>query len=266
MNFFWRAIQQHSYLYWSLSKRDVAAKYKGSSLGLVWVILNPLLMLLVYGFVFGIVFQARWPQVGSTTGVEFPLILFCGLIVFFMFSEIVNRSPMLIVEHANYVKKVVFPLPLLSCVVVTTSTFHYLISFLVMTIYAATIAVYPSWSLLYLPLLLLQFVAFCLGLSWFLSAVGVFLKDMSYVVGFISTALMFLCPIFYPIDAVPEKFRAVIYANPLTYYVESFRGLSLYKMAPDANQAFIALVVALIVFFGGLLFFNKVRHAFSDVV
>lgn len=260
------ALQRHSYLYLSLAKRDIAAKYKGSSLGVVWAVLTPFLLLLVYGFVFGVVFQARWPKVGSSDNTEFPLILFCGLIVYFLFSEIVMRSPLLIIEHKNYVKKVVFPLPILNCVVVTTSAFHYLISFFVMVVYALVIGVFPSWEILLIPLLLLQFIVFCLGVSWFLSAVGVFLKDVSYIVGFISTALMFLSPIFYPIDAVPEQFKAIIYVNPLTYYIEAFRDLSLYNVIPDVGEIIKSLIISASVFVGGLVFFNRVRNAFSDVV
>lgn len=259
-------LQRYSYLFISLASRDIAAKYKGSSLGLFWAILSPLLMLLVYGFVFGVVFQARWPEVRANTDAEFPLILFSGLIAYFMFSEIVMRSPSLILEHSNYVKKVVFPLPVLSLVVVTTSAFHYLISFLVMTLYAFYIGVFPSLKTLLIPFLLLQFIVFCLGISWLLSAIGVFFKDISYVVGFISTALMFLSPIFYPIDAVPDQFKSIIHFNPLTYYVDSFRRLSLYDTFPDSKEAVNAFIIAILVFIGGLTFFNKLRRDFSDVV
>lgn len=258
--------QRNYSLFFALAIRDIEAKYKGSVLGVIWSIISPVLMLLVYGFVFGVVFQARWPQVGDNINAEFPLILFCGLIVYFMFSEVVMRSPSLIMEHSNFVKKVVFPLPLLSCVVVSSSVFHFLISFLVMLTYAAFISVWPSWTILLVPLLLMQFYLFCLGISWFLSAIGVFFRDVTYIVGFISTALMFLSPIFYPLEAVPEKFKIFILMNPLTFYVEAFRGLALYGVCPDVNKIIIALALSVVIFILGIVFFNKVKRAFPDVV
>lgn len=247
------------------SKREIYQRYKGSWLGLFWAVLNPLLLLAVYSFVFGLIFKARWPVVNGEEA-SFSVLLFCGLITHMLLAEVVTGAPSLIVGQANYVKKVVFPLRLFGVVQVSSAVFHYLISFLILLGFAAFSGVSVSFNLLYFPVLLAQFCLLLVGVSWLLSSLGVYVRDITYVAGFLSTALMFLSPIFYPASAVPEAFGFVMDLNPLTYYVNSFRGLAIYGVLPPIRDTLQALAVAVVFCVLGGWVFNRLKKGFADVL
>ncbi len=249
----------------ALTQRDVLARYKGSALGMVWAFLNPLLLLIVYTFVFGVIFNSRW---GSATGskIEFALVLFAGLMLFSFFAECINRAPGLVSAHPNYVKKVVFPLDLLAWVAVASALVHLAASLIVWLI-ALTVLWHPPglWALM-APIVLLPLILYTLGLTWFLSSFGVFLRDLGQVVGIAVTALMFLSPIFYPVASLPAEYQSLMHLNPLTSLIESWRDVLVFNRAPNwgvlAIHAAAALAVALI----GLACFHRVKSGFADVV
>ncbi len=255
--------------YWSLfyvmAKRDIQERYRGSLLGLFWSILNPVLLLLVYGFVFGLIFKARWPTVNGIDS-NFSVLLFCGLVTHMFFADVLNRSAQLIVGNANYVKKVVFPLNLFSGILTFSAGFHFCISFCIAWCYALYFGAVLSWYILFFPLIFLMFCGLLIGISWLVSGLGVYFRDITYVSGFLSTAIMFLSPIFYPKEAVPQAFSAVMEYNPLTYYVEAFRGIAIYGRLPDPNASMKAFVVASVFLLLGYLFFNRVKKGFADVL
>ena len=184
-------------------KREVLGRYRGSFLGLAWSFFNPLFMLAVYTFVFSVIFQARWGG-GSGSKTEFALVLFAGLLVFNLFAECINRAPGLILSNTNYVKKVVFPLEILPFVGLLSALFHTLISLGVWLIAYTLFFGIPHLTVFYLPLVLLPFCLFIMGLSWALASLGVFLRDVSQFIGLLTTALMFISPIFYPATAFPK--------------------------------------------------------------
>ncbi len=252
-------------LIYGMAKREILSRYRGSWLGVLWTLVTPVLLLLVYMFVFGLIFKARWPQ---SSGVDegFASLLFCGIIVYLMFSEILTRSPRLVVDNANYVKKVVFPLEIMSWVALVNSLFHFLIACGVLLAFLLLSGKGLAVTLLLLPLLMLQFILFLAGLSWFLGALGVYVRDVTYVSGFLATAMTFLSPVFYPASAVPEKFRFLMDINPLTYYIESFRKLLVLGEMPNPISALIALLVSGVMFYFGYWFFHKVRKGFADVL
>jgi lipopolysaccharide transport system permease protein len=249
-----------------LTQRDVVGRYRGSYLGLAWSLLSPLLMLAVYTVVFGIIFKARW--VASTTGsvAEFGLVLFTGLFVFGLFSECVNRAPSLVLNRVNFVKRVVFPLEILPWVALASSLFHAFVTLLVLL--AAGFIVYGSvpatWPLI--VVVLLPLVLFTLGITWMLAAVGVYVRDVAQTVGVITTALMFLSPVFYPVAAVPPGMRGLMALNPLTIIIEQARDVLLWGKAPDflALAPYIAGSVA--VAWLGLVAFQRARVGFADVL
>jgi len=187
----------HRQLLAEMVKREVIGRYRGSMIGLFWSFLHPLLLLAVYTFVFGFVLPARWPV--AENSMDFALNLFAGLIAFGLFSESMNRAPGLILENVNYVKKVVFPLELLSPCTIIASLFHSMISFGMLLLFFIFIHGFPHWTVLWLPVIWLPFLLFTLGFCWFLASLGVFLRDIGQVVGVATTALLFLSPIFYPV-------------------------------------------------------------------
>ncbi|MCD9557545.1 ABC transporter permease [Photobacterium carnosum] len=254
-------------LIYNLVKRDITSKYKGSMLGVFWSIFTPVFMLAVYTFVFSVVFNTRWSG-GESTGSksEFALLLFSGLIVFNYFSEVINRAPTLIISHSNYVKKVVFPLEILSWVSVLSALFNALTSFLVWFIFYIIEMGMPHITILELPLVLLPLIFLVLGLSWFLSSLGVFLRDIGQIIGIIVTMIMFLSPIFYPLSAVPEKYQNILSLNPIAPIIESVRGVLFYGHGFNYGEYIVYLIISIIICVLGFLFFEKTRKGFSDVL
>lgn len=247
------------------ANREVLGRYRGSVMGMLWSFFNPLFMLLVYTFVFSVVFKARWNS-GSDSKTEFALVLFAGLIVFNLFSECMNRAPGLILGNVNYVKKVVFPLEILPWVALCSALFHGAISLLVWLAAYSVFFGIPHATVLYLPIILLPFGLFIMGLAWALASLGTYLRDVSQFIGVITTALMFLSPIFYPATALPETYRHLLYLNPITPVVEQTRDVLFWGKAPDFSVLGIYLIVTAIVAWLGFAWFQKTRKGFADVL
>lgn len=234
-------------------------------MGILWSFFNPIFMLLVYTFVFSVVFKARWNS-GSDSKTEFALVLFAGLLVFNLFSECFNRAPLLILSNVNYVKKVVFPLEVLPWISLGSALFHAMISLSVwLTAYSIFVG-FPQPTVLWLPFAVLPLILFVMGLSWALSAVGVYLRDVSQLTGMATTTLLFVSPIFYPASALPAKYREILYLNPLTPTIEMVRDVLYWGKVPDtfllATYTFSAGFIA----WAGFAWFQKTRKGFADVI
>lgn len=249
----------------ALIHREVLGRYRGSYMGLLWSFLNPLLMLLVYTFVFSVVFKARWTPT-SDSKVEFALVLFAGLIVFNVFAECISRSPTLILHNANYVKKVVFPLEILPWVALGSALFHAVVSLVVWLLAYTVLVGTPHATVLLLPILLVPLVLLVMGLTWFLAALGVYLRDVSQFVGLLTTVLMFLSPVFYPATSLPEAYRRFLFLNPLTPIIESTRGAMYTGGMPDLRSWLNSLAVSMVIFLLGFAWFQKTRKGFADVI
>jgi lipopolysaccharide transport system permease protein len=259
------SIVEHRRLIRALAVREIAARYRGSLLGFAWAVVQPVFMLAIYAFVFSQVFKARWPG-GTGSKAEFALVLFAGLLVFNMFSEVFNRAPQLILSNANYVKRVVFPLEVLSVVSVITALFNLVVSLIVwLAFYALAVGV-PHASALLFPLALLPLIIFLTGLSWLFAALGVYLRDIAQITAIITTAIMFLTPIFFPVDAIPERFRGLLDINPLAPIVHQVRDVLMWGNGIDPMSYGISLAVSLTVMVIGFAFFQKVRKGFADVL
>ena len=252
-------------LVYNLVKREVVGRYKGSMMGLLWSFFNPVFMLVVYTFVFSVVFRARW-QGGSDSKAEFALVLFTGLLVFNLFSEVVNKAPGLILNNANYVKKVIFPLEVLPLVAFGAAAFHMLISLLVWLLFYALFFGLPPWTVLQLPLVLLPLLLLTLGLAWLLASLGVYLRDVSQIIGVITMALMFMSPIFYPVSALPERYHAVMNLNPLTYIVEETRNVMIWGRPITWDAWFMWTGISTALAWLGFAWFQKTRRGFADVL
>jgi len=222
-------------------------------------------MLAVYTFVFGKVFNARWNGGGDST-TEFALILFAGLIVFNLFAECFNRAPGLILANANYVKKVVFPLELLPWVIMGSALFHVAISLFVWFIAFTIFVGVPHITAFMLPLVLLPFIMLTMGFTWLLASLGVFLRDIGQIIGIVTTAIMFLSPLFFPVSAMPEAYQSLLYLNPLTLPIEQLRDILIWGKQPDweslLNYSGISLFIACL----GFALFQKTRKGFADVI
>jgi len=249
-----------------LARRDIESRYRGSVLGLAWTVVNPLIMLIVYTFIFSVVFRARW---GTTQGggtAEFALYLFSGMILFTIFSECVSRAPGLILENTSYIKKVVFPLEIMPVVVLLAALFNAMIGFVILLIFYLVARGLPPLTALLLPLVLLPLCLFSLGLSWFLASAGVFLRDLRQMVSVLITVMMFLSPIFYPLSAIPEDFRILILLNPLTLLLERSKDVLFWGTGLPVLEWTIYCVAAWLWAWLGYAWFVKTRKGFADVV
>ncbi|PWC85427.1 sugar ABC transporter permease [Azospirillum sp. TSH100] len=255
----------HRSLILRLARREIDARYRGSVLGIVWAVLNPILMLAVYTFVFSVVFQARWGATGGSN-TEFALLLFSGLILFNVLGECLNRAPGLLLENISYIKKVVFPLEILPLVSLAVALFNAGIGFVILLVFHLLVAGLPPLTALLLPLILAPLCLTTLGLSWFFAAAGVFLRDLRQVVGVGVTVLMFLSPIFYPMTAIPERFRAILHLNPMTAILEQSKDLLFWGRIPSPVEWGLATLGAWVVAWLGYLWFMKTRRGFADVV
>ena len=250
-----------------MTKREVIGRYKGSTMGLAWSFFNPVFMLVVYTFVFSEIFKSRWGgNGGDESKTQFAVLLFVGMIVFTLFSEVLNRAPVLILSNINYVKKVVFPLEILPVISMGAALFHSLISVGVLLAAFVLFNGYLHWTVILVPLVFLPLVFLALGLSWILASLGVFLRDVGQTIGIVTSVLMFLSPVFYPISAVPERFRPFIMANPLTFIIEQAREVLVWGHTPDWAGLGVYTLAATVIAWGGFAWFQKTRKGFADVL
>lgn len=262
-----RSLWRNRQLIIQMTRREVAGRYKGSALGLAWSFFNPVFMLVVYTFVFSEIFKSRWGGVGGDESkTQFAVILFVGMIVMGLFTEVLNRAPGLIISNVNYVKKVVFPIEILPVIAMGAALFHSLISFGVLLTAFALFNGFLHWTVIFAPLVLLPLVILTLGIGWMLASLGVFLRDVGQTIAIITTVLMFLTPIFYPVTAVPERFRPFIMANPLTFIIEQAREVVIWGHLPNWIGLGIYTLVATAFAWAGYAWFQKTRKGFADVL
>lgn len=248
-----------------MTKREVVGRYRGSVMGLAWSFFNPILMLAVYTFVFSEIFQSRWVGVDTGKG-GFAILLFVGMIVHGLFAECANRAPSLIMSNSNYVKKVVFPLEILPVITLGSALFHSCISLLVLLIAQFLIVGTLSWSALLFPLILMPLILATLGFSWLLASLGVYLRDVGHVITVLTTVLLFLSPVLYPVAALPDAYQPWLKLNPLTYIIEESRSVLLFGNLPDWSSLAVAVAVGALIATTGFWFFQKTRKGFADVI
>lgn len=262
----WQVLRQHRHLLRQLTRREVQSRYRGSWLGIVWSLLNPLLMLSVYTYVFSVVFEARWGTQADEGKLEFALSLFSGLIVFNLFAETINAAPSLVLSNANYVKRVIFPLELLPLVrflsVLTQAGFSLAILLTVQLVFLG----YVPWTLVFLPVVLLPAALVTLGVAYFLASLGVFVRDIGNLAGLATTALMFLSPVMYPLSRLPPELRDVLAFNPLAPIVDNFRRATVECATPDWLSWASATVFGFAMVWAGWTWFVRSKSAFADVL
>ena len=257
----WRSRQ----LVYYLTRQRIVTRYRGSLLGVLWSILSPGVTLAIFTFVFGYMLQPRWsPESTDTT--EFALLLYLGLCVFWFVSECVSEAPNLVLGHAAYVKKVVFPLEILPWVSVAHALFHSVIRFAVFAAALALLGPALPWTIVLLPLVWLPICLSTLGVCWLVAAAGVFFRDLGELIGLFLTALMFMSPILYPLSSIPEAFRFVMLANPITLPVVQVRDVAYFGRLADPGSFAVLLAISYALAWLGRKAFARARGAFADVV
>jgi len=244
-----RAIAKNIEITKQLTTRDIGAKYKGSKLGMIWTVLNPLIMLSVYTVVFSEIFQAKWGEAlvdGETNKLVFALNLFCGLTVFNIFSESIGRSATLIVNNPNFVKKIRFPLHTLGTMTIMSAIYNAINSLAIISITLLITKGQIHATFLLIPVIWLPLSLYCMGLTWILSIIGVYIKDVNQILSALISCMMFLSPIFYPASALPLGLQWVVQINPIATTIEHTRQVILIGESPEMGELIIPAILSML--------------------
>lgn len=260
------SLWQYRALLGAMVKREVIGRYRGSVIGIAWSFFNPLLMLVVYTFVFSVVFKARWGIGVEESKTDFGIILFVGIIFHGFFAECVNRAPTLVLANPNYVKKVIFPLEILPWVALGSALFHAAVSLIVFFAVQALVGGGIPWTAVLLPFILLPLILVTIGLSWFLAALGVYIRDIGQMTTIFTTVMMFVSPVFYPIAALPAEYHTLLRLNPLATIIEDGRMALIFGRVPEVSPWATAMLVGATMAWAGFAWFQKSRKGFADVI
>lgn len=262
----WLDLWRHRDLIRQFTVREVTQKYRGTQLGLLWAILQPLMTLAVFTFIFNAVFDVSWPE-GDSSRAAYVVTVFTGMMAFALFSETVSNSPTIVLNRPNLVTRAVFPIEVLVCAAVGAALFVAAVSTGLIIVASGLLLGEVHWTAVLIPLVLLPVVMLSLGLAWFLASLGVFLRDIRPIVTvLVSQVLYFMTPIFYPLQRVPEPFRTYLHWNPMTQVVQDARRVLIWGQLPDWRGWAMVLVLSVIVMQLGYAWFMKSRRGFADVL
>jgi lipopolysaccharide transport system permease protein len=255
-----RSVARHHKLMTSMVRRDILARYRSSFGGSLWTVLNPLLLMTTYYFVFGKVLKTKFE------GGSYVLYFIAGILPWLAFSEAVGRAPSIMLEYRSFVKKLVFPLETLPVNLVISGAVTEAIGVAIFTLGLLYARHALPWSVLWLPALIVPQLLFTAGICWFLAALGVFLRDLGQVLTYVLTAWFFLTPICYPESQLQGTMRAVQSYNPIFILVHGYRTVFLDKRAPDLGPLIGLWIAALVLALLGHAFFHRLRRSFADVI
>jgi lipopolysaccharide transport system permease protein len=252
-------------LIWQFTRRAIEVRHRGSRLGPLWALLNPLSMLALYFFVFGHIYGTRFGSLRGETELDFAVALFLGLSLFHVFTEVLAQAPTAVLNQPNFVKKVVFPLEILPVAQVGAALFHCAAGMVLVVIGSAAGSAGLSWHLLELPLLVAPLALLSLGMGWMLAAVGVFLRDIGQVTAFVATALLFASAVMYPPSKIPAGFEWLRH-NPLLQIVDLARRTALWHQPMPWDQLAGVCGTSALVFGAGAITFSLLRKSFAEVI
>ena len=251
-------------LIFSFAKRELQGRYKGSALGIAWAVLTPIVMIAIFTFIFAGIFGVRFGA--SHSHWDYALYLFCGLLPWTMFQESVQQSTTTILAHSNLVKRVVFPLEALPAAQALAALGNQLFATVALLIAIVIVRQRLDLTVLWLPVLLIPQMVFALGAAWLVASLGVFLRDITQGISLLLMAWMYLTPIIYPEEIVPDHFRAFINFNPFTSLIRSYRRIFLDGAGPDWAGLGYFTIFAVAFFIFGYWWFARTRKSFADVV
>lgn len=253
-------------LWRTLVAQDFAVRYRGTLLGRVWPLLLPLLLLAIYGFVFGVVFRSRWPGLAEGDHLGFALNLFTGLLVHGLFAEAVGQSPTLFQRNSNFVRKMVFPLPVLVAVPLGAALVHAALGFVLLAVINAIGGSGLHAAALSVPAILAPYLVLLYGLALVFAALGVYVRDLGQVAGLIVMIVLFTGTVFFPVDMVPGALARIVRVNPISWPTDALRGALLRGDWPDPVAMAGYWLVALAVFWLGWRCFALLRRGFADLL
>jgi ABC-type polysaccharide/polyol phosphate export permease len=253
-----KGIWEFKYLIYNLVLRDLKVKYKGSTLGFLWSLLNPLLMIVVYTVAFKYVMKIKVPN--------FPIFLFSALLPWNFLSSTLSMGVTSITGNSNLVKKVYFPREVLPLSIVLVNLFHFCLSFLVLIPALLFFKIIPGFSFLFLVIIVLFQTVFVLGLTLLASALDVYYKDVKHFLEVMLNLWFWLTPIIWPLNLVPEKFQDYVYLNPFTAFVQAYRDIILHNQLPKPLILTIMATIGILVLLLGALIFQKKQRRFAEEI
>ncbi|WP_240318555.1 ABC transporter permease [Lysobacter sp. TY2-98] len=259
------ALTRYRSLTLELAKRDIQGRYRGSSFGMGWSLISPFLLLCIYTFAFGTVMGGRWPEAREGHA-SFAIILFAAIIVHGFFAECLNKAPVLVVSNPNFVKRVVFPLDILPWPMVMSALFHTAANLVVFVVLRLIMNGDFSWTIVFLPFVMLPLVVLSLGMSWILASLGVYVRDIAQVTGLASMAFLFISSAMMPVDSVDPRYRWVFLANPLTFIIDQARDVMLWNRMPNWAGLALYLGIATLLMYAGRAWFKATQKGFADVL
>ncbi len=261
-----RSVVRNHELLFRLAKREYTARFRGSIFGIAWAVLTPLALAMAYTFVFAGIFKIKWVGAATDHEATFAINLLVGLAIHGVLAECLSRAPSLVLSNPSYVTKIVFPLEILAFTIIIPVIATAAINLLIVVVINLLINKELHVTLLFAPIIIAPYLLFIVALSMFVSAIGVYLRDLAHVIGLVVTLSMFLSPVFFSLEAVPPTMREVILFNPLTFPIEQLRQIILLGKTPNwvglAGYTTFSLV-ALWLSYGA---FQRLRKGFSDVV
>lgn len=257
-------IWDHRNLIAMMVRRDSFGKYKGSLLGVLWPMINPVGHLILYTFLFCVILKVKLGGDGSTS--NFALYLMAGLLPWGAFSEALSNSSVCILEHPNYVKRVVFPLQVLPVITVLSTLVTEAMAFLILVAGVALFTHQIHTTLIFLPLVCLSQLLLTTGICWFLASLGVYIRDIRHMMALALAAWMYATPIVYPATSLPANFQFLLWLNPMAGIVLDYRRVVLQGLPPDWHHYGSYTLVGVVAFFIGFKFFQKTKKSFADVM
>ncbi len=251
----------------TMVRRDIQARYRGSFGDFLWTVLNPLLLMATYYFVFGVVLRTRFGNDPSRSG--FVLYFLAGMLPWLALSEAAGRAPTVVLEYRNFVKKLLFPLEILPVNLVLSGLVTGVFALVVFVVFLLVARGAVPWTVVWLPVLLVPQILLTLGVCWFLATLGVFVRDLAQIIGFLLTLWFFVTPICYPeesLNSLPAWALAILTTNPLHVLVRGYRAIFLEAKAPDLPALAVVALSSLVLCLAGQMFFDKFRKSFADVI
>jgi lipopolysaccharide transport system permease protein len=257
---------QHRYLLWQYTKRQIEQRYKGSLLGMLWNVIQPIIMMAIYTVVFGLIFKGSYKGVENQSTLDYALGIFLSLTIFQVLADVINSSPSAILGQPNLVKKVVFPLEILPLANLAVSFYQFTISITLMLIGVVTIGQGLAWNSILFIVALIPLIPLALGISLLFSSLGVFLRDLQHLAPPMTMVAMYASAVFYSAQMVPESIWTFVKYNPLLHIVEQSRATLLWHMSMDWHWFVYNLCFGFVVLALGLVSFKKLKPAFADVI
>jgi lipopolysaccharide transport system permease protein len=257
-----RELWEYRGLFFFMIRRDILLRFQQTQIGLLWVVLQPLILMVIFYIIFGILVKV------PTGNIPYSLFFLSGFLVWQFFSQVVNNSANSLVGNIGVIIKSYFPRLVLPLSTVPNALVDFLVCFFVFLLFLILNGQFPiTWRYLMLPFLLVLTIVFSSGVGLLFGASMVVFRDMKNLLAFIIMVWMYLTPVFYPITIIPEQYRFLIYLNPLTGLVEAFRWVLLGQgNSPSIPYNLISLGVAIIIWLVGAVTFRRMENKIADVM